>query len=130
VHLAHVRNPLEGLAAFTHWDVMSRRASAYWDYLNPIFLFVRGEVFHPVVGLLIPIGLWVSWHGMALGPRLILTSFVLAPAAAVLLDEPRHAALALPLAVFGAVLAALGAETLVRRLVQLLNNRRSRYERP
>jgi len=184
VHLAHVRNPLEGLAAFTHWDVMSRRAGAYWDYLNPTFLFVRGEVFNPLLGLLIPIGLWVSWHGMALaarsappsaferrcippggvvppsnipdilgrralpagrlavldatmelhhgllGPRLILTSFVVAPAAAVLLDEPRHAALALPLAVFGAVLAALGAETLVRRLVHVLNSRRSRYERP
>ena len=115
VHLAHIRDPWQGLVAFTRWDVAGRRAGDYWHYFSPDFLFVSGSVFAVAVGVLLVAGL----AGGLLARRadataLLMASFLVAPASAVLLDEPRSIALAVALLPFGALLAALGAERLWR----------------
>ncbi len=111
VHLAHIRDPWQGLVAFTRWDVAGRRAGDYWHYFSPDFLFVSGAVFAVAAGVLLAMGL-------AGGPRarraeatpMLVAALLVAPAAAVLLDEPRSIALAVALLPFGALLAALGTD--------------------
>ena len=110
IHAAHVRSPLDGAIAATRWHVIARRVSVYWDYFSPTFLFVSGQVFAFGMLVLIGLGLWKGDAASRVDERLIIAGFVLAPAAAVLLDVERAAALALMFLPFGAVLAALGVQ--------------------
>jgi 4-amino-4-deoxy-L-arabinose transferase-like glycosyltransferase len=129
VHLAHVRNPWDGLIAFTRWDVMGRRAGAYWGYFSPGLLFLSGQMFTPIFGVLIPFGIWAVESQATVARRLIIAGLLAAPVAPVLLDIPRSPGLVLPLAVFGVYLAALGIEALVAAAVHVLNDARSVHER-
>jgi 4-amino-4-deoxy-L-arabinose transferase-like glycosyltransferase len=114
IHAAHVGNPWEGIMAVSRWHVMARRVGAYWDYLNPGFLFASGEVFGLAMAGLVAVGLWVSMASTTTtGLRLIIASFFAAPVAAVLLDVARSGALAVLLVPFGALLAAVGLHTML-----------------
>ena len=113
IHAAHVRNPIDGLIALTRWHVVARRASDYWDYFNPTFLFASGQVFALWVVVLMPLGLWASGgRRRTHGQWLATAAFFVAPVAAVLLDVSRAPSLVLTLIPFGVVLAAMGLDGL------------------
>jgi 4-amino-4-deoxy-L-arabinose transferase-like glycosyltransferase len=105
IHAAHVRNPWDGLVAFSHWHVMARRVGEYWGYLNPTFLFGRELLGWPLA-LLVPLGLVQMRRPLTSARALTVAGLFAAPVAGVLLDVPRTAAFALPCLAFGAVLAA------------------------
>jgi 4-amino-4-deoxy-L-arabinose transferase-like glycosyltransferase len=128
VHLAHIRNPLDGLVAFLRWDVMGRRVGEYWHYLNPSFLFLSGTMFNPLLAALIPLGVRGVVSNSPAATWLLLAAFLVAPLPAVLLDVAREPSLVLPLGVFGAALAGRGVEVALTAIVHGLNARRSQYE--
>ncbi len=115
IHAAHVRNPWDGLIAFTRWDVLGRRAAAYWNYVSPTFLFDGRQVFGVGMAVLVPVGLWSQARDVrAQAWATAVIGFFAAPIAAVLLDEPRSAHLALLFVPFGALLGARGTDTLLK----------------
>jgi 4-amino-4-deoxy-L-arabinose transferase-like glycosyltransferase len=124
IHLAHVRNPVDGVIAFTRWPVLARRVGVYWEYLSPTVLFTNGEVFGFAMLLLVALGLWVlTRRPLTSGQWVVVAGFFAAPLAGVLLDEPRSVSLVSPMVPFGATLAAYGVETLrqsPRRAVRTL----------
>ena len=119
IHAAHLRNPVDGVIAFTRWHVAARRVGEYWHYFDPTFLFGR-EMYGVLFAALVPLGLW---H-VRLLPRvarvLLIAGLLLTPVAAVLLDVPRQAALVPMFLPLGALLAALG----VARLRELTRRRK------
>lgn len=111
IHAAHIRDPLAGLEAVTRWAVLARRADALWDYFNPSFLFLSGELFGMVMIVLVPLGIWILLRSdSATKLRLLLAAFAGAAIAAALLDIPRDASLALVLLPLGALLAGHGVD--------------------
>jgi 4-amino-4-deoxy-L-arabinose transferase-like glycosyltransferase len=114
IHPAHLRNPWQGFVAFTKWDVMSRRAGEYWGYLSPTFLFDGRAMFGVFMAVLLPLGLWTI-DATVRAQRLVVVSFFVAPLAAVLLDVPRDAGLALLMAPAGALVGASGVIWLLDR---------------
>lgn len=118
IHAAHVRNPVDGLVAFTRWHVAARRLSDYWNYFSPTFLFAPGHFFGLWPALLIPVGAWSvtpppGWP-MTRGAWLVLASPLAVPIGAVLLDGARDVSAVLALLPFGAVLAAAGVQYVLR----------------
>jgi hypothetical protein len=114
VHLAHIRDPFQGLVAFARWDVAGRRASDYWHYFSPVYLFLTGTVFAAAVAALLPVGLAGCGDRMRRdGWWLVVMAWIAAPLAAALLDAPRSIALAVALLPIGALLAAGGVERLL-----------------
>jgi hypothetical protein len=107
IHAAHVRSPLDGLVAVTRWHVVARRASEYWNYFSPTFLFASGQLFAWWMVILVPLGLWV--RPQTVTAWLLAAAFLASPAAGVMLDTGRTALSALPLLPFGALLAVVGS---------------------
>ena len=62
---AHIRFPLDGLRAQINWNTVGNRASIFWGYLDPSFLFFapKGSAVAPFLvcfALLVPLGIhWV-----------------------------------------------------------------------
>jgi hypothetical protein len=117
IHAAHVRSPLEGLQAVTRLHVVARRASEYWSFFSPTFLFASAQVFTWWMLLLVPPGLWMRPETPA--AWLVVVGFVVTPVAAVMLDTGRSAMLAVTLLPFGVLLAlrgvTMGREAVRRR---------------
>lgn len=118
IHAAHVRNPLDGIVAFTRWHVAARRVSDYWNYFSPTFLFAPGQFFGLWPAVLIPLGVWSitppQGTSMTRGAWLVLGACLTVPMSAVLLDGARDASAVLTLLPLGAVLAAAGARHVVQ----------------
>jgi 4-amino-4-deoxy-L-arabinose transferase-like glycosyltransferase len=113
IHAAHVRNPLDGLVAFSRWHVAARRVNAYWDYVSPTFLFASGQLFALWAAVVVPLGLWAAARQPRSDARaLVIAAVAAAPVAAVLLDVDRSAALVPTLIPFAAVLAATAVASL------------------
>ena len=128
IHPAHIRRPWDGMIAATKWDVLGRRASAYWEYLNPTFLFGGRAIFGTAMAVLLAFGWWTArtdaeprpatWGQSPGGgdcPPILTLAFFAAPVGAVLLDVPRDPFLVLALAPFGALIAARGLDALLAR---------------
>ena len=107
IHAAHVRDPIDGVIAFTRWHVMGRRVGDYWQYFNPTFLFST-ELFGVLFALLLPIGLWGLRSASRGGAALLIACALLIPIPAVLLDVQRSAGFVLLLLPIGAVISAVG----------------------
>jgi 4-amino-4-deoxy-L-arabinose transferase-like glycosyltransferase len=114
IHAAHIGNPWDGLVAFTRWHVMARRVGEYWHYFNPTFVFGR-ELLGAIVLPVVVVGLWgLNSAASRVGQWFVIAGLLAAPAAAVLLDAPRTASLAVLMIPFAATLAGIGVVTLAR----------------
>lgn len=115
IHLAHVRNPIEGVQAFLNWNTLGTRASLYWGFLDPAWLFF-GNMFLLVMLPLVALGL-VYWprvlarHSMTL----IAGGAIVTPLAGSSFGVPHYAADALAFVPFAVLLMAAGAAALQRR---------------
>jgi 4-amino-4-deoxy-L-arabinose transferase-like glycosyltransferase len=115
IHPAHIRRPWDGIVAATKWDVLGRRASAYWEYLNPTFLFDGRAIFGTAMAVPIALGWWAARAEACRPPGILTMAFFAAPLGGVLLDVPRDPFLVLALAPFGALVGARGLDVLLTR---------------
>jgi hypothetical protein len=111
IHAAHLRNPFDGVIAFSRWHVIARRVGEYWLYFDPTFLFSR-EMYGLAFAALVPFGLWHVRHRPRAARVVVIGGVLLTPVAAVLLDVPRQAGFVVMFLPFGALLGALGLEAL------------------
>ena len=120
---------------FTNYHVstslrIAERASLYWDYFNPSYLFFSGGsnlmwatrqagVFPLAVAVLLPCGLWSIWtRQSSMVSRLCLAGFLLAPLpiVAALPEAPQYATARHLLAVpFGVLISIAGLEWLTNK---------------
>lgn len=116
IHLAHLRNPLEGLDAFLNWNTLGSRASLYWGFLDPAWLFFdrTGMFLLGTLPLLIV--------GLAKWPRaisqeamlLIAGGVLIAPLAGSSFGAPHYASSALVLLPFAALIMTGGLVSCAR----------------
>jgi hypothetical protein len=124
VHLAHVRNPIDGLRTFFGYDPFARHLSLYWDFFSPRHLFFTtqapalawagGVVPWPLV-LFLPLGMYALVYREPRTPRTsaIIWGFFAAPVAAAAFDESRVIAGAMTILPFAAILGAAGIQALL-----------------
>jgi hypothetical protein len=99
IYDAHTLNPLQGLKEFLNYNGVQERISAYWDYFDPVYLFLSGGpqlgnstrhvgVFLLPFALLLPLGLYrlIARRDAAINV-IVLVGFAAGPLAAVLIDE-------------------------------------------
>jgi len=127
VHLAHVRNPMDGLRAVTNTITVASVSATYWDYFNPAYLFFNGNaagfagLFVIPAAVLLMAGVWTVARGGAkqwtLRPVdvLLLGGLLCAPLVAATFKEPRVTARALVVVPFGVLLATRGIEAIRSR---------------
>lgn len=109
--------------------VMQRRLSLWWDYFDPVYLFVSGSgnvtlstgtagVLPMSCALLLPVGVYcaIRQRGAAL---IILAGFLLAPLAPIMIDSGQAIQRSLVTTGFGAVLSAIGAAALLTHTQRL-----------
>lgn len=116
---AHLRNPLEGVRAFLNTGTLGNRASLYWGFWDPSWLFFNGvDVAAPLLLVAAPfIALGVvhcTRHVARDTAALVIGTALLAPLAGATFGVPHYladAAIVMPIL---ALLAALGARQLVR----------------
>ena len=53
VFLAHIRNPIDGVRAFVNWNTLGSRASLYWGFLDPAWLFFENMLLLVMLPLLV-----------------------------------------------------------------------------
>jgi hypothetical protein len=109
-------NVLQGLREMASWVGLTARSEVYFDYFNPAFLFLTGDVLVPPLVLLIPVGLFhlLDREG-TLPARLTLLAFLASPFAASLTAEPPIAPRIIFITPFAAIVSVCG----VRRLISL-----------
>jgi 4-amino-4-deoxy-L-arabinose transferase-like glycosyltransferase len=109
IHLAHVRNPIDGVRAFLNWNTLGNRASLYWGFLDPAWLFFE-NVFLLVSLPLMLLGV-ASWRRVLPRHAMILVAggAIVAPLAGSSFGEPHYAADALPFLPFAVLLMTAGA---------------------
>jgi 4-amino-4-deoxy-L-arabinose transferase-like glycosyltransferase len=124
VHAAHLRDPLAGLQAIINWGSLTNRASVYWEFLNPAFLFFPADVdtlslttrsgpLPFAILLLLPFGArCILRQCTPSASVLLLLGLLVAPFAAATFGENHAIDRALPLAPFAAIVAAFGIEEL------------------
>ena len=124
LHAAHIRNPMDGLRAIVNWGSLTNRASVYWEFLNPAFLFfpadqpsasgttAAGPLVFPLL-VLVPVGIArvvrTSSREVA---TLLVVGLVVAPLAAATFGENHAIDRALVLLPFAAILGAFGVQSL------------------
>ena len=113
--------------------VVQRRLSLYWDYFDPVYLFLAGSpnvtmstgkagVFLVSCGILLPIGIYDTLRRRD-ARLIVLAGFLLSPLAPVLIDTGNAIQRSLVMVVFGAILSAIGASVLLadpRRLTRVV----------
>ena len=124
IHAAHLRNPLDGLRAMLNWGSLTNRASVYWEFLNPAFLFFPADLdtlsltrgsgpFPFTLLLLLPFGAHrIIRQSAPATSVLLLVGLLVAPLAAATFGENHTLDRALPLAPFMALAAAFGIDAL------------------
>ena len=115
IHLAHVRQPLEGLGAFLNWNTLGSRVSLYWGFLEPTWLFFENVFLLVMLPLLLlGLGYWrrvLPRHAMILvGGGVIAT-----PLAGCSFGEPRYVADAAPFLPLAILLMSAGVAGLQLR---------------
>jgi 4-amino-4-deoxy-L-arabinose transferase-like glycosyltransferase len=124
IHAAHIRNPIDGVRAIVNWGSLTNRASIYWEFLNPAFLFfpadensvsgtmASGPMLFPLL-ILLPFGIVRIFRTSAPAIRvLLLVGFVVAPLAAATFGEDHATARVLVMMPLAAIIAAFGVEQL------------------
>ena len=118
---AHIRFPLDGLRAQINWNTLSNRASLFWSFLDPSFLFfaARGAAVAPMLAcsaLLIPLGVLRVLSSSEAGARIVLLSAAVVPVLmASTFGQPKDLGNAIVMIAIAAVLAASGLESLKSR---------------
>jgi len=125
IHLAHVRNPLEGLRAATSTLTVASVSATYWEYFNPGYLFINGNaagfagLFLIPAAILLVVGAWTVTRQGAGQPRstgfLLLAGFLCAPFVAATFKEAHVTGRALVIVPFGVLLATRGFEAIQSR---------------
>ena len=129
VFAAHLRSPLDGLSAFMNLNTLGTRASRYWGFWDPSWLFFNGpDAPAPLLAAAAPLVAIGLYRCVRAVPRewaqLVIGAAVIVPLAGATFSTPRYmmaAASVLPLL---ALLAALGVD----QLVALVARRRSLEE--
>ena len=103
--------------------VIQRRLSLYWDYFDPVYLFVAGSpnvtmstgkagVFLASCAILLPIGIYDTLRRRD-ARMIVLAGFLIAPLAPVLIDTGNAIQRSMVIVGFGAILSAMGASVLL-----------------
>jgi hypothetical protein len=121
VHLAHIRNPIDGLQAFINRNTLGARATAYWGFLNPSYLFFSTEggraPLQWAVAPLVVAGIVRCVQKAPAVPAVIaLLGMLVAPAAGASFGQPRYIDNALAFLPFVTLLAAYAVDW-VRELI-------------
>jgi 4-amino-4-deoxy-L-arabinose transferase-like glycosyltransferase len=123
IHAAHVRNPLDGLRAMVNWGSLTNRASVYWEFLNPAFLFfpaespdaLRTTASGPLLATLMPLlltGVVRVFRANSPALPLLVGGYFLAPLAAATFGEDHALERVLVMFPIAALLATFGVETM------------------
>jgi 4-amino-4-deoxy-L-arabinose transferase-like glycosyltransferase len=118
---AHIRFPLDGLRAQINWNTLSNRASLFWSFLDPSFLFfaARGASVAPMLAcsaILIPLGALRVLASSERGARIVLLSAGAVPVIiASTFGQPMDFGNAIVMIAIAAVFAAAGLESLKSR---------------
>ncbi len=125
IHPAHLRDPIGGLRAFLNWNTLTTRVTTYWEFFDPMFLFVRdpGTLVHSTQRagvLLLPAAVFlpVGIHALVTSANrrhalILLSGFLSAPLAASMVDERYAIARAMALVPFAALIATYGARAML-----------------
>ena len=121
---AHIRFPLDGLRAFVNWNTLGVRASLYWGFFDPSWLFFsgmnRGGVLRGAapfllpMAVLVPLGISRALKDPAPTTALILIGgLVVAPMAASTFGVAHNIGQAMTVAPFAVLLAGFGIERIL-----------------
>jgi hypothetical protein len=106
-------NVLQGIREMTSWVGLTARSEVYYDYFNPVFLFLNGGVLLLPLVVLVPAGLYrILTEDSRPLARLVLGGFIAAPFAASLSAQPPTARRILFLTPFAAIVATYGVRQL------------------
>jgi hypothetical protein len=119
VFAAHLRNPVDGLRAFTNSGTLGNRASLYWGFWDPSWLFFRApDAAAPLLMIAAPFIALGVLHAVKHISRDVATVLIgaalLTPLAGATFGVPHYLADAPLVMPILAVLAALGVAQLVR----------------
>ena len=117
--LAHIRFPLDGARAFVNWTTLGMRASLYWGFFDPSWLFFSGAERPGVLrgaapllwplAVLVPLGTALVVKSSEVTTRVLLIGGVLiAPMAAATLGVPHNIGQAMTVVPFAVLLAGFG----------------------
>jgi 4-amino-4-deoxy-L-arabinose transferase-like glycosyltransferase len=115
IHLAHVRNPLDGVAAFLNWNTLGNRASLYWGFLDPAWLFF-GEPLRLMALVFLILGL-AGWRRVISAQTMVVIAggALVSPLAGSSFGQPHYLSDALPFLPFIALLSTAGVMYLWKR---------------
>jgi 4-amino-4-deoxy-L-arabinose transferase-like glycosyltransferase len=131
---AHLRFPLDGLRAFVNWTTLGQRASFYWGFFDPSWLFFTGPAKTGVLrgtapflwpmAVLVPLGVAQTLKmGRSPVPILLIGGLLIAPMAAATLGLPHNIGQAMTVVPFAVLLAGFGLERIVSLIAALPQNR-------
>ena len=117
IHPAHLRNPLDGVAAAMNTNALGTRASAYWSLIDPSYLFFSTpEGRAPLHWLFVPL-VAVGVYRCVKTPKAMalvtLAGAVVAPLAGASFGRRQYIDNALALLPFVALLAAYGVDQIL-----------------
>lgn len=123
VFAAHLRNPLDGLRAFVNPNTLGTRASLYWGFWDPSWLFFTVKDAAPpllmIAAPLIALGVFRSVRHVARDAAVLLIGTALVvPLAGATFGVPHYLADAAGVLPILAILAALGSGQLVALVVR------------
>ena len=115
---AHIRFPLDGLRAFGNWTTLGQRASLYWGFFDPSWLFFSGSEKTGVLrgtapflwplAVFVPLGTAQVLKSELTAAILLIGGFLIAPMAAATLGVPHNIGQAMAVAAFAVLLAGFG----------------------
>lgn len=122
VFAAHLRNPLDGALAFINPNTLGNRATMYWGFWDPSWLFFASPegpaplllIAAPLIAVAI-----IRWptHGTRDAAAVVIGSALVVPLAGASFGVPHYIADAAAVAPIVAVLAGVGVNELVRLVV-------------
>lgn len=110
-------NLRQGIREMTSWLGLTARTEVYYDYFNPAFLFLSGQVLLLPLAVLLPLGVYhiVSDDNRPLA-RLSVAGVIVAPFAAALTADAPTPARMLFVTPFAAIVSAYGVKYLLSAL--------------
>ena len=122
IFAAHIRNPLDGLKAFFNSNTLGVRASHYWGFWDPSWLFFKdGGISAPLLWLAAPFLLFAIFRARQISRdamTLLIGAALIVPLAGATFGAPHYildASAVLPLL---AILSGLGVDQLVTVLTR------------
>jgi len=107
-------NVLQGAKEMASWVGLTARSEVYYDYFNPAFLFLNGNVLFPALFVLLPLGFYqMLTIDQTVASRIVLFGFLAAPFAGSLGAEPPQPARIVFITPFAAIVGAYGVGAIV-----------------